>query len=149
MRVNYIRMSVTYWPARILGLIQVQVEVSYQDWVLAPEEFLILLDIGEVGQSGWWEILSNDQGTGRASENLTAYHVCPVEACGLDNPPPHPVLQDWRHASLRSVGDGGPGCQKYNVLAQSILKIRCSGDLYIVEDHEVEPAKLDRLERLN
>ena len=77
---------------RILGLIQVHVDISQHDGVLTPEARQGLLYIGEVGHRGWRELCSNDQGPVRASDVLSAYHVRPVEAHQLKAPSSWTVL---------------------------------------------------------
>ena len=42
--------------ARVLGLVQVHVEISHQYGVLAPEALQGLIYIMELGQSVWWEV---------------------------------------------------------------------------------------------
>ena len=42
--------------AQVLGLIQVYVDISHQDGVLAPEALQGIIYIMEVGQSVWWEV---------------------------------------------------------------------------------------------
>ena len=64
---------------RVLGLIQVHIEVYHQYQVLALGSFQGLLEIKEASQHGWWEVHSDDRGPGCASDNLIACHVCPME----------------------------------------------------------------------
>ena len=77
--------------ARVLGLIQFQVEFSHQYQILAPEAFQGFLDTWEVGQRSQWEVRSNEQGPGRASDYLTAYHVRTMEVRKLENKSCWPV----------------------------------------------------------
>ena len=121
-----------------LGLIQVHIEISQQDGVFNPEALQGLLKIREVGQRGQWDVCSNYQGPGRASANLTDYHVRPMKAHQLKDPSCQPVPQNQAHASLRSAGAIGPVRQTENIAVKPIPEIRCHGDLCFGDDHGVK-----------
>ena len=62
-----------------LGLTYVGFKVSHHDGVLVPEAYQGLLQIWEVLQGGEGEILHNEQVPLISGDDLTDYHVRPME----------------------------------------------------------------------
>ena len=63
----------------VLGLTYVGIKVSHHDGVLVPEAYQGLLQIWEVLQGRGGEILHNEQVPLISGDDLTDYHVRPME----------------------------------------------------------------------
>ena len=89
--------SLDPWAPRF---VEVHVQVSKYNGVL--ESLQGLLQVGQVLQSlrGW--VYANDWVPGESGNNLAAYHICPVVACGLNPTPNRPLPCHYYDASLIS-----------------------------------------------
>ena len=91
---------------------------------------------------------SNEWDNLDSGDNLTSYHIRPMEACGLYTPVLQSLLEDQANSSLPAPGSHGGFRQTHHGVSDPIVTINLIGDLDFCQHHKIVIGDLNRLNGL-